>query len=347
MWKHLRALLEMGECTMASAGRRPVGAGWTAENRRHVESFGYRVVLREESERLSLVQAYGIAYASVCKALRLERAFGHSNPYHRHAFPAHWWRRVTAEADLAVIHYSFWAGLPCACPKAVVLLDLWSDFMWEGPRREIEDLKTADLVIVISEAEERKLHEWGITRTLWSPPAVPATDFADSDAIGLLGSASPVNREGLDWLASADRLGSLGIRVYGGLAAHADDAVFSRVGRYESNDQPYRDCGIILMTTALGMGVQIKTIEALAAGRAIVARRGAMRGIPEGQGAWIEVETPDAMRAAARRLREDADARRTQMAAARAYYRAHLDADKVIAALKAELAGLAGKSGNR
>ena len=75
----------------------------------------------------------------------------------------------------------------------------------------------------------------------------------------------------------------------------------------------------------------------MAAGRAIVARRGAMRGIPPGNGAWIEVDTPDEMREAARRLQADPAARRAQMAAAHAYYRMHLDAEPRRIELKAAL----------
>ena len=42
-------------------------------------------------------------------------------------------------ADLVVVHYSYWAWLPCAAPKVVALLDLWSDVMRWWNRREIED----------------------------------------------------------------------------------------------------------------------------------------------------------------------------------------------------------------
>ena len=93
----------------------------------------------------------------------------------------------------------------------------------------------------------------------------------------------------------------------------------------------------MLMTTTLGMGVQVKTIEALAAGRAIIARRGAMRGIPDGEGAWIEVDTPEAMLAEAARLLKDTEARETQGQRAHAYYRQHLDSIRLRSSLKAHL----------
>ena len=342
MWKHLDVLRGMGSCTMVSAATKPVGAGWTPEKRADAKRRGFSLVLREDARRgRSFRQFGGIAYAALAKGLRMEKAFGHSNPYHRHAFPADWWLEQTKKADLAVINYSYWAGLPCACPKVIILHDLLSGFMWEGPRREIEDLKTADLVIVISKDEENKLNRLGITRTMWSPPAVPGMDCPDSDRIGLVGSSNASNREGLRWLARSVSLS--GVRVYGGLAAFASGPGFIRVGRYESTDAPYLECGVILLPTALGMGVQIKSIEALAAGRAIVARRGAMRGIPPGDGAWLEVDTPEQMMEEAGRLVRDAAARKLLGRHAHNYYERHLNSDQIRADMARAFTTLAGR----
>ena len=104
---------------------------------------------------------------------------------------------------------------------------------------------------------------------------------------------------------------------------------FVRVGRYDDPLTPYRECGIILLPTSGGMGIQVKTIEALASGRAIVAKQGAVRGLPEGRGAWIEVNSPDEMREAALWLQADEDARTRQASAARTYYGHFLDADVI------------------
>jgi hypothetical protein len=325
MWKHLQVLRELGPGKILSAGSKPVGCGWTREARDIVKSYGFDVVLREDEVRCrSIKQIAGIGYAAVCKGLRLEKAFGHSNPYHRYAFPADWWYRHTQDADLAVIHYSYWAWLPCACPKVIALLDVWSDTMWGGYRQEVADLQRADMVTVISIDEQEKLRQRGMRNMIWSPPAVPAIELPDSKQVALLGSASLNNREGLRWLCVSSHL--MSINVYGGLAEFADPKCgFNQIGRYDDAMEPYRQCGIILMTTYRGMGVQIKGIEALAAGRAIIARRGAMRGLPEGNGAWVEVDTPEEMISEAKRLQRDDQARLAQMKAAHAYYRKHLD----------------------
>lgn len=343
IWKNLEILRTLGECTLLSAATRPVGMGWNASVRKEIEGRGYRVELREEAyPSLNWRQWMGMAYASFCKGLKLERAFGHSNPYHRHAFPEAWWREGTQNADITVVNYSYWSWLPSRCPKVVVLLDLWSDFMWEGPKREIEDLKTADLVIVISKIEEEKLNRWGICQTLWCPPAIPAGEFSDSTKIGLLGSGSRVNREGLRWLESASASSTLKIHVYGVLSEHVNHSSFIRCGRYEKQTEPYENCGIILMTTAQGMGVQIKTIEALAAGRAIVSRPGAIRGLPPSQDAWIEVQSPAEMMDVAQELRNNPDMRRRQYQHARDYYHRFLKSDMILEKLRKAYLKVAG-----
>ena len=344
MLKHLDVLRSLGECLVISAATKPVGAYWTAEARREMERRGFQVRLREETFRQrNPAQIAGIAYASVCKALRLEKAFGHGNPYHRYAFQRGWWHDNTRGADLAVIFYSFWARLPTACPKVAVLLDLWSDYTWEHHSLlETRELEPADLTVVISQDELQRLRGRGLTRLLWSPPCVAAQAMPDSAEVGLVGSNSPVNREGLAWLVRG--LGAapgLRVRVYGTLAQSVDGPGFLPCGRYEDTMQPFRDCGIILMPTAQGMGVQIKTIEALAAGRVIIARRGAIRGIPREPGVWLEVETPDEMLKVALELQQSSVRRATVGEAARAYYNRHLESGRI----RNTLAGVYAKLG--
>ena len=340
MWKTLECLREMGPCTVLSARSRPVGMGWTQEALAEMQRRGFEVVLREDDElrRFRPRRALGLAYGALAKGLRLERAFGHANPYHRWAFNPDWVRRQSEGKDLAVLAYSFWAGFPTECPKVCLLLDLWSDYMWGGSAKETKDLQTVDLTIVISKQEEERLRNRGVTKTLWSPPFVDAIELPDSDRVGLVGSANPFNREGLRWLGSG--LPEAPIQVYGSLASYATSPGFEAVGKYADIMDPYRDCGIILMVAAGGTGVQIKSIEALAAGRAIVARRGAMRGIPPGNGAWIEVDNLDEMILETRRLHDDVGARIAQMADAQAYYREHLDACRLRAKLKAAFTSL-------
>jgi Glycosyl transferases group 1 len=334
MFKHLEILRSLGECTIASAATRPVGMGWGPNVRGEIEKRGYHVVLREETyPSRTWRQWAGMAYASMYKGLKLDQAFGHSNLYHRYAFDSEWWQEVTSHAELAVINYSYWAWLPTHCPKAIILHDLYSNLMWGGNLKETEDLRSADLVIVISK-DEQELYRRGIKNVLWSPPLVRPASFYLSQKVGIVGSANPHNREGLQWLSTAVPPDLLSVNVYGGLSQFVNWPNAIRVKSYIDPYQPYQDCGIVMLPTAMGTGVQIKAVEALACGRAIVARRGAMRGVPDGQGAWIEVDSPREMWLQAERLCCDEPRRNDQGEKARLYYQRHLDHEKIVAELR-------------
>ncbi len=344
MWKHLDLLQSMGDCTIASAATRPVGMGWTVEMKRRIEERGFAVRLREELHpSRNWRQWLGLAYGAVCKGLRLERAFGHANPYHRHAFPADFLLECSQGADLAVINYSCWAHLPTACPKVVILHDLLSSIMLGWSRRETEELSQADLVVVISKDEEAELRRQGLRHVLWSPPLAHPSDFPLTEQVGLTGSANLFNQEGLRWLGQAAMPQSLPFAIYGALSQFAAWPDARKVARYADSSQPYQECGIMLLPTASGTGVQIKVVEALAAGRAIVARKGAMRGLPPSEGAWLEVNSPAEMWAQAECLSKNAQLRQTLAGKAKAYYQQHLDAEKILAELRQAYAALAGR----
>lgn len=334
-WKTLSILKSLGECTVLSASTKPVGAGWSHKERHELEQLGYSLVLREDVQnQRNIQQLFGILFASMCKIIGFERAFGHRNPYHRYAFPSKLWYSMTHQYDIAVINYSYWARLPTACPKIIILHDLLSNTMLTGLSGEVSELKTADLVVVISCEEEPKLHKQGIRHTLWSPPAVQRMDADLTKNVGVIGSANRFNREGLRWLSSSGLSPELPIQVFGDICHFAKQESFELKGRYEDAMVPYRQCGIILIPTSQGTGVQIKTIEALAAGRAIVARRGGLRGIPHSSEAWIEVDSPDEMLEVATRLSRNIAERERLGRAAHSYYEKNLNATKIKNQLK-------------
>ena len=335
MWKHLDLLRTMGNCTIASAATRPAGMDWTVEMKKQIAERGFAVRLREELHpSRNWRQWAGLAYGAVCKGLRLERAFGHANPYHRHAFPPDFLLECSRGADLAVINYSYWAWLPTACPKIVILHDLLSGIMRGWNRCETEELGQADLVVVISKDEEEELRGQGLRNVLWSPPLAHPSDFPLTEQVGLIGSANLFNQEGLRWLQQAARPAALPLTIYGSLSQFAAWPDVRQVARYINSNQPYQECGIIILPTALGMGVQIKVVEALAAGRAIVARQGAMRGLPPSGGAWIEVTSPAEMWEQAERFSKNVQLRKAQAAKAQAYYQQHLEAEKILTEIR-------------
>lgn len=334
MLKHLLILKELGECQIASATSRPVGTGWNQSTLATAQLLGYEVFLRENwQRRLSANGLCGMLYAIVCKGLQLERAFGHANPYHRYAFPLLWWQELTKNAQLAVINYSYWARLPTNIPKVIILHDLLSDIMWGGDRCETEELRQADLVVAISKKEEEKLRTRGVMNVIWSPPLVDPYETDMNNHVGIVGSGNIFNLEGIKWLQQGGTFDDIDLTIYGGLA----DKVIGKWGRvpsYADIYTPYRECGIILLTTALGTGVQIKAIEALACGRVIIARKGAMRGIPASQEAWIEVETAAEMREQLDRYKKDDRMCVEQGEQARHYYDTYLDSQTISANLR-------------
>lgn len=334
MMKHLNVLKDLGSCTIACTRVKPAGFGWTTEAEAALREQGFELVFREDSERFRPVWLVGFAYATVCNALKLERAFGHSNPYHRFAFSQAWWSRVTEGMDLAVMQYGFWGRLKSKCPQAIAVHELLSSYHYEGHAREVREWRDADLLCVVGHDERGMLEERGLKHVLWSPPAIRTADLPLTSDVGLIGTKAPQNMEGLRWLEQAGAPDELTIKVYGNIASEVTSPMFDPVGRYGANTEPYEACGIHLMTRDDRPGLQIKVVEALAFGRAIVARRGSMRGLPEGEAAWVEVATPAAMLREALALQQDAGRREALALRARQYYALHLSETGILAALK-------------
>jgi len=335
MMKHMEMLKSLGSCTVASAQGRPVGFGWTKEARRELIRQGYTLIFQEEAlGGKTPMQWLGMAYGAFCKALKMNKAFGHANPYHRFAFSETWWREVTRGADLAVMQYGFWVRFKTTCPQVVILHELLSNYHWGGTRKETRELRQANLVIVVGHDEEQALRERGLPNVIWSPPAVPPMNLPLSPEVGIIGTMDPQNMEGLSWLEKSTHGEPPIVFVYGGMAKAVSAPFLKPIGRYEERFEPYRHCGIFLMTRDDRPGLQIKAVEALACGRAIVARKGSMRGLPVGKGAWIEVNSPDEMLTVAKNLRDDQKARETLAAVARRFYCQHLEEKQVLLRLR-------------
>ena len=334
MFKHLDVLKELGECTIVSARSKPVGFGWTELAVIELKKRGFRIEFREDTCAKSIANMFGIIYAAVFKGLGLERAFGHSNPYHRLAFSRNWLYQLSKGYDLCVMQYGFWAGFPLQCPKAVVVHELLSNYHWEGPSKETKDFALADLVVVVGCDEEVALRRRGLTSVLWSPPAVKSANYPVCGTVGLLGTKAPQNIEGLRWLEQANAPASFKIHVFGNLAQEISKSMLVPIGRYEAQSEPYEKCGVLLLTRPDRPGLQIKAVEALAYGRVIVARRGSMRGLPEGEDAWITVDSPQEMIDVAARLQNDHGEREFLALKARAYYKKYLDDQLILDSLR-------------
>ncbi|WP_208597624.1 glycosyltransferase family protein [Desulfogranum mediterraneum] len=232
--------------------------------------------------------------------------------------------------DIAEIHYSYWSRLPCACPKVVVLHDMWSDLMWEGVRRESAELALADLIVTVSIEDRDKLIQRGMKNVHWSPPRVKPLECADASEVCVVASGNHHNVEGLEWLKSSTEKMPTQVHCYGSISDYVgDDDRFLSEGNYAASSEPYEKCGIVLMLTSSGTGVQIKGVEALAHGRVIIARKGAMRGLPSGEIGWVEVDSPDEMVDVLKKAYRDRQYREKMSLASKEYYKKYLESEVV------------------
>lgn len=334
MMKHLDVLLGLGQCTILSARQRPVGFGWTDEASQVLRDKGFKLIFREDCHGMGFKQAVGMVYGAIFKTLCLEKGFGHSNPYHRFAFRPKWLHELTKGFDICVMQYGFWSGFPVQCPKAIVVHELLSNFHWHGKGQETRDFSKADLLLVVGEDEVGELAGRGLKNVLWSPPAVMPMDLPINKEVGLIGTKAPQNLEGLRWLEEAHGQADVKINVFGNMAQSVSSSMFIPVGRYGEQREPYEKCGIHLLTRPDRPGLQIKAVEALAHGRAIIARRGSMRGLPEGEEAWITVDTSQEMVEAAKMLQNNEKKRKDLAECAGTFYKKHLDSQKILSELR-------------
>lgn len=343
MMKHLNILNRLGQCDIVSARKKPVGFGWTDDAVAALRKEGFGIIFREDTCQPSIGQLVGSLYAALCKSAKLERAFGHSNPYHRWAFSEKWLRALSRKYDVCVMQYGFWARFRLLCPKAIVLHELLSNYHFENDQRETRELATCDLVVVVGNDEELTLKERGVENVLWSPPAIEPADLPLTDKVGLIGTKAQQNLEGLRWLESGIQGVQPAVHVFGNLADEVRSTACVQVGRYGAGDEPYNACGIMLLTRPDRPGLQIKAVEALAYGRAIVARRGSMRGLPAGEEAWVTVDSPEEMVLVASRLQNNPSEREELAQQARNYYKKHLDKREIEKVLVQSYLGLLSK----
>ena len=105
--KHLSFLNKLGDCRILSNRSRPVSFGWQSEYIQSLTDAGFTLDLASGLSFYKISQLYGMLYALIFKAIRADKAFGHSNPYHRYAFDPEWIYQNSSEVDLCEIHYSY------------------------------------------------------------------------------------------------------------------------------------------------------------------------------------------------------------------------------------------------
>lgn len=256
------------------------------------------------------------------------------------------------------------AGAP-PLPSAIVMHDLFHaragtsrtgqriDSVAQVDRaHEIALLRRADAVIAIQETEARFVAEAvaGVEAILTPMAAEPVAAAAggEDDRLLFVGSNTAPNVVGLEWFfdtvwplvraARPDaRLAVAGTvaRAFGGRTTPAGVAL---LGLVDDLAPLYARAGIVISPLTFGSGLKIKLVEALAAGKAIVATGITMQGVEAAcDGAVIVADEPDAFARAIVELAGDAGRRAAYAEAALGVARTHFSRAASHAAFRAWL----------
>lgn len=129
-----------------------------------------------------------------------------------------------------------------------------------------------------------------------TPNVESAVETSDQWDIGLIGTWSwEANRLGLEWfLSEVLPLLPAGLRI--GLAGKGTESLnasgVTKLGFVPDSLAFMRSCRVVCVPSVSGGGVQIKTIDAIASGRPIVATPTALRGIESPPASVLACETP-------------------------------------------------------
>jgi glycosyltransferase involved in cell wall biosynthesis len=134
----------------------------------------------------------------------------------------------------------------------------------------------------------------------WCPPPADAGDEPAATTYDLLivASANPINRAGIDWFyrhVFVRHLWRHGVRlaIAGGVCGMLDiaDANVTLLGVVDGSLAPvYRSAAVVVAPIFEGSGLSIKTVEALAMGKAVVGTPAAARGLDPRSGAFVTLE---------------------------------------------------------
>jgi len=207
---------------------------------------------------------------------------------------------------------------------------------WVECTREEEAhmLGRADIVIAIqrNELDELRAMVPGATVVLTPHPcqltATRREKRRHRDIVSFVGSDNPGNVRGLRafvrtaWPAVRERRPAAELRVHGAVARHLGGSVpgITLVGPVRRVERAYARAKVVVNPVTLGTGLKIKTVEALARGRALVTTSCGADGLEDGAGeAFVVADDMDGFAAAVARLLADDRFRLRLEASARAY----------------------------
>jgi glycosyltransferase involved in cell wall biosynthesis len=182
--------------------------------------------------------------------------------------------------------------------------------------REVEILNKADVIIAIQDEEAKEFKAMCPDREVitvghWIDNIKAYSCDENSNIVMLVGSDNPSNVMGANqfmtkWHELRKAVPDIELRVYGTLGSKIPDAPgVVKYGFVQLLDRAYVTAKLVINPTTLGTGLKIKTVEAMAHGRAVVTTPCGAEGIRGG------VCVSDSLVADIIRLLEDDDARRT------------------------------------
>ncbi|WP_159997730.1 glycosyltransferase family 4 protein [Roseomonas sp. 18066] len=170
-------------------------------------------------------------------------------------------------------------------------IGLEPSFFYTTPEEEGRGLDRADLVLAIQDAEREELEERtrALVVTLGHVPQVtplPARGTDTPPVIGYVGSANPINQAALTALLAATDLPALAAagvdwRIAGGAAraVPAGTPPLTALGEVDDLESFYAGIDLAVNPHQGGTGLKIKTVEALAHGRAVIGTADAFLGL--------------------------------------------------------------------
>lgn len=264
-------------------------------------------------------------------------------------------RNIPGDTSVVIADYIFctpaFAALPPSTATAILMHDLFHARKGDGKDSvafvqrevELEMLSLAHVVFAIQEEERRFISDHlPETRAILVPmPAdvAAAPTPGNDDSVLFVGSNTAPNSVGLSWFFS---------EVWPLVLSERPNCVLRVAGTvdraFERQNQPnvrflgmvpdlaalYREAGVVISPLTFGSGLKIKLIEALAAGKAVVATSITLQGVTaQCDGAVICTDNAREFANALVRYCADFDARTALAQSALACARSHFTAEAV------------------
>ncbi len=261
---------------------------------------------------------------------------------------AHAWH-ATTPFDVVLVEYVFLSRVlerfPANVCKLIDTHDRFSmrhrlylerglppQFFSTTPAEEARGLRRADAILAIQDSEREFF-----SRLCQRPVLTVGHLFALADCnspvddgltrLLFVGSENPINHDGLAhfleriWPQLYAAHPQLRLQVAGTVSQHVSDRPgVERLGVVDDLEQVYRQADIVINPVLQGTGLNIKSIEALAAGRPLVSTASGARGLEDAVGRGvITVDTPEQFVLMLQMLIESPAERRRLGAAAREF----------------------------